>query len=163
MAKAIELVPVPAHNPDGVREELQRKLAAAPLEHAEALLSLWELLQIAEDRQVIDIAKGLLATSDNLVEKLAAGANMPGSIRAMRNGLLLAELLGALDPETLKALVQALPSAVKTGSESATAEKPPSLWSSVRGFFSADGRRTLGLMSGLAVALGAALQQKSKK
>jgi len=120
MAKAIELVPVPAHNPDGVREELQRKLAAAPLEHAEALLSLWELLQIAEDRQVIDIAKGLLATSDNLVEKLAAGANMPGSIRAMRNGLLLAELLGALDPETLKALVQALPSAVKTGSESAT-------------------------------------------
>jgi uncharacterized protein YjgD (DUF1641 family) len=162
MAKAIGLVPVPSHNQDGVREELQRRIAAAPVEHAEALLSLWELLQIAEERQVLDIAKGVLASSDFLVEKVAAGANTPGAIRAMRNGLLLAELLGSVDPEVLTRLVKALPPAMEQGTKDATAEKAPSLWSSLRGFMSADGRRTLGLLSGVTVAVGSALGGKKK-
>jgi uncharacterized protein YjgD (DUF1641 family) len=163
MAKAIGLVPVPSHNQEGAREELQRRIAAAPVEHAEALLSAWELLQMAEDRQVLDMAKGLLGSADNLVERLAAGANTPGAIRAMRNGLLLAELLGSVDPEVLTRLLKALPSAVADGTKDATAEKPPSLWSSLRGFMSVEGRRTLGLLSGITVAVGSALGDKKKK
>jgi hypothetical protein len=108
------------------------------------------------------MAKGLLGSADNLVERLAGGANTPGAIRAMRNGLLLAELLGAVDPDVLTRLVKALPSAVEEGSRKATAEKPPSLWASLRGFMSVEGRRTLGLLSGITVAVGSALGEKKK-
>jgi uncharacterized protein YjgD (DUF1641 family) len=162
MAKAIAIVPVPANNQQGAKDELLRKLAAAPVEHAAAVLSLYDLLEMAHEKQVLDIARGVLSSSDFLISKLAEAAKNESSVKAMRNGIMMLEMLGSLDPEVLHQVVKALPNALHQGNESAKQTKTPSLWTSLRGFVSADGRRALGFGSAVVVALGAALGPKRK-
>lgn len=163
MAKPIALVPVPSEHQQGARDELLRKIEAAPLEHAKALMALWDLLEVAHERQLIDIAHGLIATSDYVVDKLAEGAGLPSSIQAMRNAIMLAQMLGSLDPEVMHRLVQGMPNAMQQGTANAAADKPPSLWKSIKGFMSEDGRRALAMFSGITVGLGAALNPAKKR
>jgi uncharacterized protein YjgD (DUF1641 family) len=160
MAKAIAIVPTPKDSPQGIKDELLRRLDAAPLEHAEAMLKLYDLLEVANERHVLDIAKGALASTDGIVTRVAHELNKQSSINAIRNGMMMVEMLGSLDPEVLHHVVKALPAALASGTASATSSKPPSLWKSLRGFLSAEGRRTLGFASALTVALGAALGKK---
>jgi hypothetical protein len=58
MAKPIAIVPIPADNQQGAKDQLLRKLDEAPLEHAPALLALWNLLEAAHEKQLIEIATG---------------------------------------------------------------------------------------------------------
>jgi uncharacterized protein YjgD (DUF1641 family) len=161
MAKAIAIVPVPSHNQQGAKDELLRKLAAAPVEHAAALMQLYELLEVAHEKQVLEIAHGVLSSTDGIVSRLAHAANSESSINAMRNGLLLVEMAGAMDPEALHRLVKAMPSAIQQGHAEASAAKPPSLWTSLKRLMSEDGRRMLGFGTSVLVALGAALGPKN--
>jgi uncharacterized protein YjgD (DUF1641 family) len=162
MAKAIAIVPVPSQSQQGAIDEINRKLAAAPVEHAEALLKLYGLLEMANDKKVLDIATGVLSSSDYILTKLAEASKNESSIQAMRNGIMMLEMLGSLDPEVLHSLVKALPNGLSQANEIAVAQKPPSAWKSLRGFMSEDGRRMLGFASTLVVALGAALGPKKK-
>jgi hypothetical protein len=60
----------------------------------------------------------------------------------------------------LHQLVKALPNGLHQANQQASADKPPSVWKSVKGFMSEDGRRMLAFASTLVVALGAALGKK---
>ncbi|MBV8631733.1 MAG: DUF1641 domain-containing protein, partial [Silvibacterium sp.] len=59
MARPIELTPKfsPAQ---GAREELKRRVDAAPVEHGEALLDAYELLQQLHESGTLDVLRGLL-------------------------------------------------------------------------------------------------------
>jgi uncharacterized protein YjgD (DUF1641 family) len=190
MAKAITLVPLSAQHPDGrppatlsdadaklrAREELRRRLDQASAENAEALLALWKLLEAAHQHHVLEIATGAIASSADIITRLAdAGATEP-AIRGIRNVLLLSELLGSLDPEALHALVKHLPpvttqaaaefkaaAASSTAVKAAEADKPPSLWQIFRRLTSEDSRRALGLIAGLTAALGRSLRPAKKQ
>ncbi len=48
------------------KTELNRRLAAAPTEHAEALLVAWDILQTAHDEGVLDTLHGLIGAKDHL-------------------------------------------------------------------------------------------------
>ncbi len=60
MAKPLPLVlkPPQISNENDVREDLQRKLAEAPVEHAAAILSLYELVQKLHDSGSLDLLRG---------------------------------------------------------------------------------------------------------
>src|ERR1700733_9227112 len=105
MAQPI-LLDLPAHD---ARTELQVRLQDAPLEHAQALLAAYEVLQGLHDRGVFELLRGALGSSDKVVEIIVDAAKTPASIRSIRNALILAKTLGSLEPEQVEALARSLP------------------------------------------------------
>jgi len=121
--------------------ELRSKLENAPAEHAEALLAAYEVLQALHKRGVLDIMRGALDASDELVESAVATANTPEAIRAIRNLLFWRRILGSIEPEWFKGIFQAIPE----GLAQATTErdKPGGLWGLWRRIRSKDSLRAM--------------------
>ena len=135
MAKPIELKPA-QHD---AREELKRRLDEAPLEHAEAVLAGYELLQELHASGTLDVLRGVLGAGDQVVKHAVGIAAQPESVRALRNLLLLGKLLGSLDPDTLHRVLSGIPEAVAQKPE----EDPPSLFAIFRRMSSKESRRSL--------------------
>jgi uncharacterized protein YjgD (DUF1641 family) len=137
MAKAISLE-VPTRN---VRAELRSRLDQAPEEHAEAILAGYEVLQQLHERGVLEIMRGALAASDEILEKVVDNARTPEAIRAIRNLLFWRRILGSIEPEWFQGIFKAIPE----GIAQATAErdKPVSLFGLVRRALSRDSLRGL--------------------
>ena len=115
MAQPIPL-DIPPRNP---RAELRSRLEQAPEQHAEAVLAAYEVLQELHSRGVLEIMRGALAASDEILEKVVDGARTPESIRAIRNLLFWRQILGSIEPEWFKGIFQAIPE----GIAQATAER----------------------------------------
>jgi uncharacterized protein YjgD (DUF1641 family) len=137
------------------KHELQKRLDAAPIEHAEALLVGYDILQAAHDNGLLDLVNGLVGGRDVIAEKLAHYAKMPGGIALMRNAIAGAKILMALDPDTLDQLSKSITTA--TGEHRAET-KPPSLFTLARRATSEDARRGLSFMTLLLGALGKSLR-----
>ena len=170
MAHPITFKPAPVDP----HQELMKRLDAAPRQHAEALLVAWDLLQTAHDQGILDLAQGLIGGKDMIAGKLAEAANLPESLAAIRNGIALARVLSALDPDMLQRLAKGLDEqsrataerekvAALHGEKSAAAQekkkaeaKPPSLWQIMKMAMSADARRGLGFGVKMLVAFGKA-------
>jgi uncharacterized protein YjgD (DUF1641 family) len=84
MARPISLE-LPPRDP---RQELRKRLDEAPIEHAEALLDSWELLQQLHDHGVLQLLRGALGASDKLIEIAVDAAKSDESVRAIRNARL---------------------------------------------------------------------------
>ena len=150
MAKPVEIKPQPRN----AREELQRRLDNAPIEHADAMLSLYELVQDMHDSGTLDVLRGALGAGDAVLNHVVQLATQPEAVRGIRNLLVLGKLLGSIDPELLHKVTENLPTAVQ---QSASAE-PPSLFSLLGRFRSKDSRRALAagatLLEGVGRGLG---------
>ena len=81
---------------------VQARLDAAPVEHADAILAAYELLQELQDQGILDLLRGLAGSGGEIVTKLSAAANTPESIAAMRNIISMLRILGSVDPEILR-------------------------------------------------------------
>jgi uncharacterized protein YjgD (DUF1641 family) len=166
MAHPITFKPAPVDP----KQELMRRVEAAPKEHAEALLGAWALLQTAHEQGILDLAQGLIGGKDIIAGKLAEAANMPESLSAIRNGIALARVLASLDPDMLQRLAKGLDDASREMLEQdkaaaehgakfkakKTEEKAPSLWQIMKMAISEDARRGLGFAMRLLLALGKA-------
>ena len=108
MAQPIPLE-IPPRNP---RAELQSRLERAPEEHAEAVLAAYEVLQQLHDRGVLEIMRGALAASDDILEKIVDQARTPEAIRAIRNLLFWQHVLGSIEPEWFKGIFKAIPEGI---------------------------------------------------
>jgi uncharacterized protein YjgD (DUF1641 family) len=97
--------------PRDAREELLERLELAPAEHAEALLSVYDLVQGLHDRGVLDAVNGVLNSSNFILETAVETVNTPENIRAIRNLLLLSKVLANIDPDVLGQLAGAIPEA----------------------------------------------------
>jgi uncharacterized protein YjgD (DUF1641 family) len=95
--------------PRDPREALYHRLEKAPLEHVEALLAAYEVLQGLHDRGVLETLRGALGSSDKVLQILVDAANTPETITGIRNFLILTRIAGTLEPELLEALARALP------------------------------------------------------
>jgi uncharacterized protein YjgD (DUF1641 family) len=137
MAQPIPLE-IPPRNP---RAELQSRLEHAPEEHAEAVLAAYEVLQQLHDRGVLELARGVLAASDDILDKLVDQARTPEAIRAIRNLLFWQHVLGSIEPEWFKGIFQAIPE----GIAQATAERdqPVSFFGVLRRLSNKDSLRGL--------------------
>src|SRR6266850_5160258 len=108
MAQRIPLE-IPPRNP---RAELQSRLEHAPEEHAEAVLAAYEVLQELHNRGVLEIMRGALAASDEILEKVVDGAKTPEAIRAIRNLLFWRRILGTMEPDGLKVFFKPIPEGI---------------------------------------------------
>jgi uncharacterized protein YjgD (DUF1641 family) len=135
MAQPIPLE-IPPRNP---RAELRSRLEQAPEEHAEAVLAAYEVLQELHNRGVLDIMRGALAASDEILEKVVDNVKTPEAIRAIRNLLFWRQILGSIEPEWFKGIFQAIPE----GIAEATAERdqPVSIFRLFRRLTSKDSLR----------------------
>jgi uncharacterized protein YjgD (DUF1641 family) len=161
MAKPIAIAPDPARS-QAPRDELRRRLESAPIEHAEALLALWDLLEAAHARHVLEIARGALSTSDEILERLAKAAGSESSIRALRNAILLGEMLGSLDPEMTGSVLHSVRHALASTQDELRSRPSPSLVQIVARLTSRDARAAYGLLANLFAALGRALLPAAK-
>ena len=124
--------PIPLELPHAdPRLALQARLENAPAAHAEALLAAYEVLQGLHDRGVLDLMRGALGSGDKVLEIAVAAAQSPGSIRGLRNLLLVVNMLGAIDPEVLKAFTQGVPQAFEL---MVRKPEPSGLWRLIKDF-----------------------------
>jgi uncharacterized protein YjgD (DUF1641 family) len=137
------------------REELLERLELAPAEHAEALLSVYDLVQGLHDRGVLDAVNGALNSSNFILETAVETVNTPENIRAIRNLLLLSKVLANIDPDVLGQLAGAIPEALEQASP---ARKAPGLLSLLQKFNSCDSRRGMVFAAGLLESLGKRLR-----
>ncbi|MDP9039302.1 MAG: DUF1641 domain-containing protein [Acidobacteriota bacterium] len=152
MANPIAFKPIPVDP----RTELTRRLTAAPTEHAEALLVLWDLLQSAHDEGLLDLAHGMISAKDTVAGKLAEYAKLPEGVAGIRNALALLKILSAVDPDALGALSSALSAAA---AEHARESKPPSLYALFRRATGEDSRRALSFVTLLLSGAGRSLKR----
>jgi uncharacterized protein YjgD (DUF1641 family) len=145
MAKPIELIP----QPRDPREELKRRLDAAPLEHADALLAGYDVLQQLHDSGTLDLLRGLLGAGDQVVKHAVEMATQPESVRTLSNMLVLAKLLGSVDPDALNRVVSGLQSMRKSPKK-----EPPSVAALLRRMSSRRSRRALAAIALMLDSIG---------
>jgi uncharacterized protein YjgD (DUF1641 family) len=157
MARPIPLE-LPPHDEHAER---RAQLDTARLEHADAILAGYEVLQGLHDQGVLDLVRGALGARDSLVELAASTARTPESVRALRNLGLLVQALGTIDPVVLADLTRAVPAAFVR--DTAKDPEPPGFLGLLRIFLGRDFRRWLAAMMTLVVAFGRNLRRTDKR
>jgi uncharacterized protein YjgD (DUF1641 family) len=157
MAKPIPLE-LPARDP---RAELQVRLQNAPAEHAAALLSAYEVLQGLHDRGALELLRGALGSSDQVLDIIVEAAKTPDSIRGIRNLIILAKILGEVDPRLIEGFARSVPEAL--AETKACDPKPPGFWRILKQFGNRDFRRGLVLINSMLEAFGRNLPSEKPK
>ena len=135
------------------RTELQRRLAAAPSEHAEALLVAYDLLEEAHKQGILDALHGVVKAKDTIASLVAGFAAEPVNMNALRHVLAVGQMVGGFDPEPISNLArEAYDASVSQRRES----RPPSLWQLFKRMNHPDTRRGLSFVTSMLGALGRA-------
>jgi uncharacterized protein YjgD (DUF1641 family) len=139
--------------PEDPREILRKRLEAAPLEHAAALLSLLDVVQQLHDKGLLEIAKGALGSGEKVMKIAVDAADTPEVIQAIRNAVIMGKLFASIDPALLEQVATALPKALNE----AKTEKPMGLLSLLAMMSNRNARRVLGLGARVLDGLGRGL------
>jgi len=134
------------------QEELRTKVEYAPVQHAQAVLAAYELLQDAQDHGVLDTLRGAIGAGDAIVDKASQFANTPEGVRAMRNFLALSRVFANLNPAKVDAVAKAITEDQCRGN--APGCEPPSLLKSLQRMNSRNSRRTLATIAAVTDAFG---------
>jgi uncharacterized protein YjgD (DUF1641 family) len=141
--------PIPLQLPKrDAREELRSRLEQAPLEHAEAVLAGFEVLQGLHDSGTLEVLRGVLGGGNKILEIVVESTKTPEAIRGIRNLLIVTKIVGSIDPEILRKFAEAAPDALAAAAKAQEME-PPSLWESLRILRSENLRRGLAVMNGV--------------
>src|SRR5579859_2696522 len=131
--------PIPLEIPPrNLRTELRARLEQAPGEHAEAVLAAYEVLQELHNRGVLEIMRGALAASDEILETVVDNVKTPEAIRAIRNLLFWRQILGSIEPEWFKGIFKAIPEGIAEAT--AEREKPIGIFGLFRRLLNKDSR-----------------------
>lgn len=142
MAKAVAFR---EFTPRNSRDDLMRKVDQAPVEHAEAVLAAYDLLQRLHEKGLIDLLNGLLSAGDTVVDRVVDVISSKEMVTALRIALIFGDLLSSIDADKLNGVV--------SNSRKAT----PSLLTIAKQAISKDARRSMVVAVGLFNVLGAAL------
>ena len=142
--------------PRDPREELRKRLDQAPIEHAEALLDSYELLQQLHDHGVFEMLRGALGASDKLIETAVDAAKSNESICAMRNAIILGKVLGSINPDVLQCIATAASETL--GCYDKPVIEPPGLFSLLSQFRHKELRRSMALINRFLEKLGSQIK-----
>ncbi|HWZ50516.1 MAG TPA: hypothetical protein VNW54_03545, partial [Granulicella sp.] len=137
--------------PVDARVDLIKKVEGAPVEHAEAVLAAYELLQQLHEKGILELLTGLLAAGDTVVNHVVGVISSPQAVTATRLGLMMVNLLGSIDADKITA-------ALAAGSK-----EPPTLLAIGKQATSKEARRGMAVAVGLLNVLGAALDKQQPK
>jgi len=151
--------PIPLNLPPrDPRAELRSRLENAPVEHAEALLDSYELLQQLHEHGVFQLLRGVVGASDKLVGTAVEAAKSEESIRAMRNAIILSKVLGSINPDLLERI--AVAAGQTLGSFEKPVIEPPGLFSLLSQFRHPELRRSIALINRFLETLGIQLSAR---
>jgi uncharacterized protein YjgD (DUF1641 family) len=145
--------PIVFHPPANAVPTNSERLEKAPAEHAEALLSAYELLQLLHDRGVLNLLRGAVAAGDGLVGTVTTAVDTPETIGAIRNFILLSKFFASIPPNVLKSLLDT----VSAGANREKAHRAPGLLSLLWRLRNEDGRRAASVAIDLFEGLGKGL------
>ena len=146
--------PIPLELPKrDAQEELCSRLEQAPIEHAEAVLASFEVLQGLHNSGVLELLRGVLGGRDKILEIVVDATKTPEAVRAIRNLLILSKILGSIEPELLEKFAQVVPDAL-AGAAKAAQTEPPGFWGVLKIFCSKNMRRGLAAVNNLLEAWG---------
>jgi len=148
MAQPIPLE-LPPRDP---RKELLDRLQSAPLEHAEALLDAFDLLEQLHQSGALQKLRGTISASDEILERGVDAARSPAGTRALRNLLILGQVLSSIDPDLLKCI--AVAAGETLGSARKTVIEPPGLLALLSEFRQPELRRSVTLINRFLETLG---------
>jgi uncharacterized protein YjgD (DUF1641 family) len=139
--------------PNNSRNDLIRRVEQAPVEHAEAVLAAYDLLQRLHTKGVIDLLNGLLSAGDTVVERVVDVISSREMVTALRMALMLSSLLNSVNPDELHTVI------------SNAGKETPSLFAIGKQATSQDARRGMAAAVSLLELLGKALhsQQSGSK
>jgi uncharacterized protein YjgD (DUF1641 family) len=133
------------------REDLIRRVEQAPIEHAEAVLAAYDLLQRLHQKGLLDLFNGLLSAGDTVVDRVVDVVSSKEMVTALRVGLIFSNLLTSIDADAVHAVI------ADAGKET------PSLLTLGKQAASKDARRGLATTVGLLNVFGAALSKQQKQ
>jgi uncharacterized protein YjgD (DUF1641 family) len=148
MAQPIPFTPTPTPAADSAE-----RLAEAIEKHTDALISALELLQLLDDRGVLNLLRGLVGAGDEIVGMLSAAAGAPESLRGMRNFILLTKFFASVPPEVLESLVRT----ASEGAEREKANRAPGLLQLLRRAGNENSRHAMAVTLDLLESVGKAL------
>jgi uncharacterized protein YjgD (DUF1641 family) len=138
--------------------DLKARLEAAPLQHTEALLAAYDVLQGLHDCGALDLMRSALRSRDKILDIAVSTAGSPRSIDAVRNLLLLINMLGSIKPELLASLTKAVPLAL---SMSVLRPQESGLWRLVNDFlWNPDSRSALAAVNTMFRVFGRSVSGK---
>jgi uncharacterized protein YjgD (DUF1641 family) len=149
MARPIPLE-LPKRDP---RQELHSRLEQAPVDHAEAVLASFEVLQGLHNQGVLELLRGMLGGGDKILEIVVQATKTPEAVRGIRNLLIMTKVLGSIEPELLEKFAQAVPDAL-VGTSKAELTEPLGFWGVLKIFGSKNLRRGLAVVNNLLEAWG---------
>jgi uncharacterized protein YjgD (DUF1641 family) len=145
--------PIPLNLPPrDPRKELLDRLERAPQEHAEALLESYELLEQLRQAGILHLLRGTLSAGDEILERAAGAATSPQGTRALRNLLILGQMLSSIDPDLLECVAVATNRTL--GSQHKPDIEPPGLFALLSQFRQPELRRSVALINRFLVTLG---------
>lgn len=130
------------------RADLVRRVEQAPIEHAEAVLATYDLLQRLHEKGLLDLLNGLLSAGDTVVEHVVDVVSSKEMVTALRIGLIFSNLLNSIDADALHAVV------------AGAGKETPSLLALGKQAASKDARRGLVTAVGVLSLFGAALNKQ---
>jgi uncharacterized protein YjgD (DUF1641 family) len=139
---------------------LRERLERAPVEHAEALLDTYELLQDLRDAHVFEVLHGVLKKGDKIVELAVDAVKEPEAIRGLTNLIILGKMLGSIDPALLHGIAAAVQETIETTHQQDA--EPPGFFALLRQLRHKETRRALGLMTRFLSSLGRHLPPSAK-
>jgi uncharacterized protein YjgD (DUF1641 family) len=148
-------VPYRVFTPPDSREELKRKIDAAPAEHAEAILSSYRLLEEAHESGTLELLRGALAAQDSIINHVVGLVSEPEMMNGLRNLIVFGKVLGNINNQTIE-------TAIDGDDKVKRRRAPPSLFTLVSRMNTPDARRGIEVAVGLLAALGAAAQPQKK-
>jgi len=156
MAKPIPLELPPRDK----RQEMLSRLESAPVEHAEAILAGYEVLQGLYDAGVLEFLRGLLGLGDKVLGTAVDSTRAPESVRIIRNLILLSKMLSEIDPEKCEGFVEALAEALQKAKEKG--EQTPGLLSTLNQFRNKDLLRGISVINTLLETWGRRVVSSAK-
>jgi uncharacterized protein YjgD (DUF1641 family) len=145
MAVAVDLR---EFRPVDSREDLIRRVERAPIEHAEAVLAAYDLLQRLHEKGLLDLSNGLLSAGDAIVNRAVNVIGSKEMVTALRIGLLFGSLLSSIDADALHGVL------------ATTGKEAPSLLELGKQLLSQNARRGMAAAVGLLNVFGSALNKQ---
>lgn len=154
MAKAIKQIEKTTPSSEELHDQDIAALLKQIAENRQAISTSLNILNELQQTGVLDTLNGLLKTRVKVASIAMEQVNQPSMHNIIRNGFNTIEFLGALDPEKLKVILNAVSKGLDETSERIGQNEPIGLWGMMKTIRDPDVNTALSSMLGFLNGMG---------